>query len=81
MRPRDYGKTPDGRKIPIRQLEFHELPKWLRDVCVPRDGFTDSMLALRGRLDAIIDVLEAQRAALDDELSDYLDQKLRERKK
>jgi hypothetical protein len=81
MRPRDYVKTPDGRKIPIRQLEFHELPKWLRDVCVPRDGFTDSMLALRGRLDAIIDVLEAQRAALDDELSDYLDQKLRERKK
>ena len=81
MRPRDYVKTPDGRKIPIRQLEFHELPKWLRDVCVPRDGFTDSMLTLRGRLDAIIDALEAQRAALDDELSDYLDQKLRERKK
>jgi hypothetical protein len=76
VRARDYVRSPDGRKIPIRQLEFHELPKPLRDVCVPRDGFTDSMLALRGRMDAIIDALESQRAALA-----YLEQKLRERKK
>jgi hypothetical protein len=81
VRPRDYVKTPDGRKIPIRQLEFHELPKWLRDVCVPRDSFTDAMMLLRSRLDATIEALEAQRAALDDELCDYLEQKLRERKK
>ena len=80
MRARDYVRTPDGRKLPIRQLQPHELPKPLRDCFVPRDAQTDALMGLRAQITDAIAGLEAHLAAFDEMAFGILEAKLRARK-